>query len=237
MADTRSSSDVFTSILKVLERIEEKLEGQERRLNAFDDLTKASRSARDADSSTETDPTDLANINRSSSPKPSIADSVVWPASEKLEVPYNDVGFSHQISGQNDDIKNMLEAYLGDCWKLPDDKRLPLNLASRAVDWRSASWDPKVAMSSARKDAVKKGLSRLRQFDIDHRAHAGNDFFIIDCNPKNISRLYRLGEKALGSELRVSLGEPSNQQWSRLMYEIDNAIRDSSDHCIAYTRA
>ena len=237
MADARSSSDVFTSILKVLERIEERLEGQERRLNAFDNLTKPSRSARDADSSTEIDLTDLPNIDRSSSPKPSIADSVVWPASEKLEVPYNDVDSNHQMSGQNDDIKNMLEAYLGDCWKLPDDKRLPLHLANRAVDWTSATWDPKVAMSSARKDAVKRGLSHLRQFAIDHRVHPGNDFFIIDCNRKNISRLYRLGEKALGSELRVSLGELSHHQWSRIMYEIGNMIGDSSDHCIAYTKA
>lgn len=220
MADARPPSDVFGSILKVLERIEERLEGQEHRLNAFERLTKPSRSTRDTDSTGEVDLTDLVPIDRSSSPKPSIADSVVWPAGEKLEIPYSDVGFGCQFASQNEDLKNTLEATLGDCWKLPDDKRLPLNLASPSADGTSISWDSKVAMSSVAKDAVKKRLDRLRQFDNDHRAHTGNDFFIIDYNPKNNSRLYRLGEKALGSELRVSPGEASHQQWSRLMYEM-----------------
>ena len=221
MADTRPPSDVFGSILRVLERIEERLEGQEHRLNAFERLTKPSRSTRDTDSTSEVDLTDILQIDRSSSPIPSTADSSVWPVGEKLEVPYSDVGFDCQTPSQNGDLQNMLESYLGDCWKLPDDKRLPLNLANRVVDWTSGS---KVATSSVRREGVKKGLSRLRQFDMDHRAHAGNDFFIIDYNPKNTSRLYRLGEKALGSELRVSPGEASHQQWSRLMYEMRNVF-------------
>lgn len=217
MADVRPPSDVFGSILRVLERIEEKLEGQEHRLNAFERLRRPSRSAGDTDSTGEVNLSDVVPIDRSASPKPSIADSVVWPAGEKLETPYSDVGFGCQFASQNADLKNMLEETLGDCWKLPDDKRLTLNLANRIVDGTGFSWDVKIAMSSVRKDAVKKRLNRLRQFDLDHRAHAGNDFFIIDYNPKNISRLYRLGEKALGSELRISPGEASHQQWSRLI--------------------
>lgn len=143
MAETRPVDDVFTSILRVLERIEERLEGQERRLSAFETLSKPSRSLRETDSSSEVDLTDLHNDRRYPSPKPSIADSVVWQASEKAEVLYSDGGFSSQDPGQIEDLKHLLGYYLGDCWKLPDDKRLRLNLANRAVDWTSASWIPK----------------------------------------------------------------------------------------------
>ena len=220
MADTAPTSDIFTSILKVLERIEEKLDGQEQRFNTFENLTKRSRSPGNTGNTSEVDLTEIPDLNEFPSPKPSLADWAVWQTSEKTQVPYSDVGFSSQEPGQNEEFKRLLETYLGDCWKLPDDKRLPLNLANRAVDWTSASWDPKVAMSWIRKEAVVKGLERLRRFDIDLRALPGNDFFIIDYCPKNNSRLYRIGEKAVGSELRVSLGEPSHHQWSRLMYAV-----------------
>ena len=61
------------------------------------------------------------------------------------------------------------------------------------------------------------GLERLRHFDADLRARPGNDFMIIDYNARGNCRLYRVGEQAAGSELKVSLGEPSHHQWSRLM--------------------
>lgn len=218
MADLPPTGDVFTSMLRCLERIEEKLEGQEQRLSNFENLTRPPRSTRNADMTSELDLTETPELNGFPSPKASIADSAVYRMNEKTEVPYSDIGFSSQEPGQNEEFKRLLETYLGDCWKLPDDKRLSLNLVNRAVDWTHACWDPKIVMSSIRKDAVKKGLERLRRFDHDLRAQPGNDFFIIDYCPKNTSRLYRLGEKAVGTEPRVSLSRPSHHQWSRLMY-------------------
>ena len=220
MADLAPTADVFTSILKVLERIEEKLDSQEQRLSNFDIVTKRSHSIKDADEISEADLSEVYQINGLPSPKPSTADSAVWQANEKQDVLYSDARFTSQGPGQKEEFRRSLEAYLGDCWKLPDDKRLSLNLVKLASDWAHASRDPWSAMSSIRKGIVEKTLERLKQFDLEHRARPGNDFFIIDYCPKSTSRLYRIGEKAVGSELRVSLGEPSHHQWSRLMYAI-----------------
>jgi len=218
MPDSAPMSDVFTSILRVLERIEDKLDGQEQRLDKFEDTARGSRSARAGDPISEVDLADLPELNEYASPETSIADFAIGHPNEKADVPYSDVDFTFQETGQNEELKKLLESYLGDCWKLPDDTRLPLNLVNRAVDWTHAARDPQIVMSSMRKDSFRKGLERLKGFDIDHRSQLGNDFFIIDYCPKNTSRLYRIGEKAVGSELRVSLGEPSHHQWSRLMY-------------------
>ena len=220
MADLAPTADVFTSILKVLERIEEKLDSQEQRLSNFDIVTKRSRSTRNVDEISEANLTEEDQINGFPSPKLSVADSAVWQANEKQDVPYSDARFLSRGPGQNEEYRRSLEAYLGDCWKLPDDKRLSLNLVTLVSDWAHAVRDPKIAMSSIRKDVVRKTLERLKQFDLEHRARPGNDFFIIDYCPKSTSRLYRIGEKAVGSELRVSLGEPSHHQWSRLMYAV-----------------
>jgi len=218
MPDSAPMSDVFTSILRVLERIEGKLDGQEQRSNTLENLARGPRSARAVDPISEVDLADLPELNGSASPEASIASFTIGHLNEKAEVPYSDLGFAFQEKGQNEELKKLLESYLGDCWKLPDDKRLPLNLVNRAVDWTHAAREPQFVMSSIRKDAIKRGLERLKNFDIDLRSQLGNDFFIIDYCPKNTSRLYRLGEKAVGSELKVSLGEPSHHQWSRLMY-------------------
>jgi hypothetical protein len=218
MPDSAPRSDVFTSILRVLERIEEKLDGQEQGPNTFENIARGPRSAEAIDPISEVDLADLPELNGFASPENSIPDIAIGQPHEKAEVPYSDMGSTFQETDQNEELKELLVSYLGDCWKLPDDKRLPLNLVNRAVDWTHAARDPQLVTSSIRKDAIKRGLERLKGFDIDLRSQLGNDFFIIDYSPKNSSRLYRLGEKAVGSELRVSLGKPSHHQWSRLMY-------------------
>jgi len=224
MPDSAPMSDVFTSILRVLERIEEKLEGQEQHLNSSEYTSRGPRSARAVDPISEVDLADLPELNEVASPETSIVNFAIGHPNEKADVPYSDVDFIFQETGQHEELKNLLESHLGDCWKLPDDKRLPLNLVNRAVDWTHAARDPQLGMSSMRKDSFRKGLKRLKGFDIDHRSQLGNDFFIIDYSPKNTSRLYRIGEKAVGSELRVSLGEPSHHQWSRLMYIMSRSL-------------
>lgn len=218
MLDSAPTSDVFTSILRVLERIEDKLDGQDQRLDKFEDTVRAPRSARVGGPISEVHLADLPDLNEFASPATSIADFAVGHLNEKAGVPYSDVDLTFQEAGQNEQLKKLLESYLGDCWKLPDDKRLPLNLTNRAGHGAHAAQDPQFGLSGIRKEAFTKGLERLKGFDNDLRSQPGNDFFIIDYSPTNTSRLYRIGEKAVGSELRVSLGEPSHHQWSRLMY-------------------
>ena len=145
---------------------------------------------------------------------------------ERCKVPYSDLGFSNHEPDHGDEFKSLLEAYIGDCWKLPDDKRLPLNFANRLIDWTHATWDPKSTVSAAKQAKIVQDLERLRRFDTDLRAQPGNDFCIIDYNAKGDCRLYRVGEKAAGSELKVSLGEPSHHQWSRLMYVLPPFLTD-----------
>lgn len=237
MPESMHTNDVFTSLLRVLERIEEKLDGQEQRLNINESLARGARSARGADTIGEVNHAELPEYNGSPSPENSIADFAIGHPDEK--VPYSAVGFTFQETLQTEELKKLLESYLGDCWKLPDDERLPLNLVNRAVDWTHAARDPYIVMSSIRKDIFRKGLERLKGFDVDHRSQLGNDFFVIDYSPKNTSRLYRIGEKAVGSELRVSLGEkPSHQQWSRLMYTMSSYPQwPCVDQCIVCIRA
>lgn len=218
MPDSAPMSDVFTSILRVLERIEYKLDGQEQRLDKFEDTAGAPRSARVGDPISEVDLADLPDLNEFASPPTSIADFAVGHLNEKAGVPYSDVDLTFQETAQSEQLKKLSESYLGDCWKLPDDNRLPLNLINRAGHWTHAAQDPQFGLSWIRKEAFTKALERLKGFDNDLRSQPGNDFFIIDYSPTNTSRLYRIGEKAVGSELRVSLGEPSHHQWSRLMY-------------------
>lgn len=218
MDDARPTAEVFISILKVLQRIEEKLDGQERRVGNFENERKQSNIVRNSDECSVSDAGEATGLKvYPPSSASSILGSVHLQASEKTEVPYSDVGFSTQEPGQSEAFKKLLETYLGDCWKLPDDKRLPLNLINRTVDWTNPAWDPKIVLSTIWKDKVREGLERLRRFDIDLRAQPGNDFFIIDYCAKGTSRLYRIGDKAVGSELKVSLGEPIHQQFSRLV--------------------
>lgn len=232
-------SDVLTSILRVLERIEDKLDGQEQSLDKFKNTATGPRSARAGDPISEVDLADLPQLNELASPETPITDFATGHPNEKADVPYSNVDFTFQETGQNKQLKKLLQSYLGDCWKLPDDKRLPLNLVNRAVDWTHAARDPYIVMSSIRQNSFRKGLERLKGFDVDHRSQLGNDFFVIDYSPKNTSRLYRIGEEAVGTELRVSLGEkPSHHQWSRLMYMMSGCPKwPCVDQCIVCIRA
>ena len=214
MADPPPAANLLSAILNVLERIEQKLDRQEQRLNAIDDAPRTPQSSAFTDPGSEIDLTDLTEVNEREDPRS------IWQSQgpEKLEVPYSDLGFSCHEPNNNDGFRRLLETYIGDCWKLPDDKRLPLNFSNRFIDWTNVAWSPRSTASATQQAAIEAGLERLHRFDADLRAQPGNDFMIIDYDARGNCRLYRVGEQAAGSELKVSLGEPSHHQWSRLMY-------------------
>ena len=212
MTEPAPAAEVLSAILKVLERIEERLDGQEQRFNAVNDASRSTQSNTIMSQASEVDLTDLTDVNEHGEDPQgrSLQDSVLWHGPEKPEVPYSDLGFSCHEPNHNDGFRRLLETYIGDCWKLPEDNRL--------IDWTHAAWSPKSTASATRQAAVVQDLERLRRFDIDLRAQPGNDFMIIDYNSIGNCRLYRVGDKAAGSELKGALGEPSHHQWSRLMY-------------------
>ena len=106
-------------------------------------------------------------------PSLSSCEAVDWRRPAKPEVLYSDLGFSRHEPDHNFTFKRLLETYIGDCWKLPDDKRLPLNFSNRRIDWTHDAWDPKSTISASQQKAVVQGLEQLRRFDKDLRAHPG----------------------------------------------------------------
>ena len=66
----------------------------------------------------------------------------------------------------------------------------------------------------------ERDLEFLCQFDLDLRAYPGNDFLVVDFDAVDATRLYRLGEKAFGSELQVEAQGSKSAPWSRLMYVV-----------------
>ena len=229
MTESAPPAHLLSAILSVLERIEERLDAQEQRLNAANASSKPSQSIRCRSPSSEVDLTELAEVDiHVETPRgahveypPSLApgESAVWHKSEDQEVPYSDLGFSyHEHSNNDDSFRGLLEAYVGDCWKLPGDKRLPLHFGNGLIDWTQAPRSLQTTIPATNRAILIRDLERLQQFDKDLRARPGNDFLIIDYDSRTNCRLYRIGNKAVGSEPKVSLGEPSHHQWSRLMY-------------------
>lgn len=220
MAEPVLAADVLSAILKVLERIEERLDKQEQRFDVVSDAPHRPRQSTILSSASEVDLAELAEADEEPAYPPSISSREAdgWRRLEKPEVLYSDLGFSRHEPDHNKSFETLLETYIGDCWKLPEDKRLPLNFSNRLIDWTHDAWDPISTVSASQRESVVQGLEQLRRFDTDLRAHPGNDFFIIDYDSRSSCRLYRVGDKAVGPELKVSLREPSHHQWSRLMY-------------------
>lgn len=75
----------------------------------------------------------------------------------------------------------MLQRYLGDYWKFPNDNRL----------------------TTSKPNLKSQSLETLRRFDSQMRIEKGGDFVIIDYDSMNNTRIYRIGEAAVGTDLLV----------------------------------
>ncbi|KAI4201119.1 MAG: hypothetical protein LQ350_003433 [Teloschistes chrysophthalmus] len=100
--------------------------------------------------------------------------------------------------------------YLGHCALIPDDGRLPLNFH------RNPNLAPGMV---GYVDALTRArmLEALRTFDTEHRTQPDNDFCIVDFDTYNNSRIYRVGEDAMGNELMVTTESTYDAPWSRLI--------------------
>ena len=229
MSDGGDTAQALQSILSVLKSIEKKLDVHEKRLNtvqgvpgplahgtAIEDPTSTGIKEDTAGEDSQTLGTSSSSLGSPGSPgSPVDSDDASEPPITKISYIGND---SHaQELANNLSLRKTLEAHLGDCWELPDDRRLPLNFFNRPKDWTNNTWAPHYNYPFNLTKVTRNALDHLVGFDKELRSLPGNDFLIIDYDAAHNSRLYRIGEPAIGYDLKVDPRYPSHQQWSRLM--------------------
>ena len=234
MTEHQGSSEVFADILRVLERIEEKLGNQDRRLTKLED-----RNEPNGNGSMQESP----RTERALNPPPSTqhyplpahphadADEIkrrtTWEASTlggdsdqenaKRKLPYGNWSIQDHANRYVDPKgRLLLQQYLGDCWKIPEDHRFPLAFSRHAILRTGTAWVHHAATAPSFSLSGEKHLQAMRAFDRGLKSHGGNDFLVVDYDPSNNARLYRVGEDAIGDELSVETGY-EDAPWSRLM--------------------
>ena len=239
MTDTSSAraNDVFENILKVLERIEARLEGHEERFRSLEDVEKTRNVAQEKeehDGKTKSHPD---SVLLSSTPavekKQEMADDKAavkipyegWSIDQFIRVipqeVYNEWGTSHTHLDRFYTLTTLspeLERRLGSCWNVPDDGRLPLKFfKSNLLKMNMSGGGPTFESFSRVKTRMERELMDLCNFDDALRKHSGNDFAIVDFDSSNNTRMYRIGQHATGPELMVDPRDSQHAPWSRLM--------------------
>ena len=229
MMEPVRSSDVLSSILDVLQRIESKLEGHEERFKSLEYHTPISNGRRKADgldgnvdTPSGTSRTAEMFYNSADTLQPSrkgtpTSDDSSGDTSTALKVPYSQWSINQLDRFFNLSLSNLLEARLGDCWKMPDDNRLPLKFFKTNILKSNSPFGVPIDSFPTSRQPVERDLEFLCQFDDELRAHPGNDFMVVDFDATDDTRLYRLGEQAFGSELQVEAQGSNTAPWSRLM--------------------
>lgn len=230
----------LVDILRVLERIDERLQKQDKRFEHLENLATARNEAgntqRPGNTSTlmpdeQSRGEDLNHthsrrehdghvLKRSPSGNLLTLDISSGHDSMVPKVPYGEWSINQAQGNFDEDFMKMLEKHLGDYCLVPKDNRLPLELC-KSVGIRNY-WELHVTTSSTIRPTGQR-LDKLRHFDAQLRKRQGNDFLVVDFDSTNSTRLYRIGEKAIGSELMVDPGHVSYAPWSRLMYSSFNA--------------
>ena len=223
------SSDVFYDILNVLQRIESKLEGHEERVKSLEYRIQTCKGARKADGldggvDTESETSRAAEVLYTSidEPRPSrkgVPTSGDLPdnTSTAVKIPYSQWSINQLDRFFSLSLSKLLEARLGDCWEMPDDNRLPLKFFKSNVLKSNSPYGAPINSFPSSRQPFERDLESLCQFDLDLRAHSGNDFLVVDFDAADDTRLYRIGNKALGSELQVEAQGSKSAPWSRLM--------------------
>ena len=229
MTDLVRSTDVLCDILNVLERIESKLEGHEERFKSLEYHAHINRGGRNtegldggADTKSETSRAaetlyTSANNSRPSRKGTPTSDHPPEDTSTALKIPYSQWGINQLDRFFNLSLSKLLETRLGDCWTMPDDDRLPLRFFKGNILNNNTPFGVAVDSYPTIRQPVERDLEFLCHFDNDLRAHPGNDFLVVDFDAADETRLYRLGDKAYGSELHVDAQGSKSAPWSRLM--------------------
>lgn len=109
-----------------------------------------------------------------------------------------------------------IQEYLGDWWAIPDDHRIRLTFSNHA--YHKAHEPTNNLLSHPPMAYYSVGsLKAARHFDSNLRARPGNDFSVIDFDELNNTRIYRLGQKAVGNPLMIESGSGQDAPWSRLI--------------------
>ena len=182
------------SILRVLERVEERLEKLDKRFEHTQTLYTLNP-AEKRDHSQCHPEHDERISSRDNSKETSKRQPSIRQHSVATRVRYSDWNENSHGLQYNAEDQAMLQRYLGDFWKIPNDNRLPAP-------------NPNLGLQS---------LDILRRFDTQLRSEKGNDFVVIDYDSMNNTRIYRIGESAIGSDLMVDPTQLDNAPWSRLM--------------------
>lgn len=229
MTEPVRSSDVLHDILNVLKRIESSLEAHEERFKSLEYHTQICNGRRTAiglDGSTsalrETSRSEDVLYTSGEDTRPSrkgtpTNDDSSRDASTALRVPYSQWSINQLDRFFNLSLSKLLEARLGDCWRMPDDDRLPLKFFKSNVLKSNGPFGVPVDSFPTIRQPFERDLEFLCHFDNKLRAHPGNDFMVVDFDSADETRLYRLGEKAFGSELQVEAQGPKSAPWSRLI--------------------
>ena len=229
MTEPTPSSDILNDILNVLQRIESKLEGHEKRFKSLEYHTQSSNGG------TKSDAPDASAGTRSATPR---ATDTIYTSTDSsrpsrkgtptsnhssedtrtaLKIPYSQWSINQLDRFFNLTLSRLLEDRLGDCWNMPDDNRLPLKFFKSNILKSNSPFGVSGNTNSTSRPSVERDLESLCQFDDELRAHPGNDFIVVDFDAADVFRLYRLGAKAFGSELQVEAQGSKSAPWSRLM--------------------
>lgn len=194
MADPQLLGELLVSILRVLERVEERIGKLDKHFEQTQTLYTL-------------DPTEIRGpshsylehdegiLSRESSKEASTSQPSTMQHSIATKVRYSDWSENSRGLQFEAEVEAMLQRYLGGYWKIPNDNRLPV-------------FKPNLKIQS---------LDILRRFDTQLRIEKGNDFVVIDYDSMNNTRIYRIGEAVIGSDLMVNPTQLDNAPWSRLM--------------------
>ncbi|KAL9130563.1 MAG: hypothetical protein Q9217_001276 [Psora testacea] len=132
--------------------------------------------------------------------------------------PHIDIGGHSSLEGFFDlRLSNAIEGRLGDCWNMPDDNRIALKFFKVNILKSSIPGGTRVGSLYRAKQHFERHLDFLCDFDKELRKQRGNDFVVLDFDAFNSTRIYRLGEKAIGPELMVDFKEQPDGPWSRII--------------------
>ena len=225
MTDDRGSHKILSSILQVLQQIEKKLDGYEERLLRLESAEEEGQWA--PEHGNENDglvvPVQDESIPEDGKSKPKIH-YTEWDTNHFIESMSHDVYNEWDAAGTNLDeffdlkLSNTTQKLLGDCWSMPDDDRLPLKFVKVNILRFRIQWGAHTSKVFTTKKHLERELDRLCQFDQELRSQKGNDFVVVDFDAFNSSRIYRLGQPAIGPDLLVDLKDTQEAPWSRIMY-------------------
>lgn len=236
MEQQQQSQDILQAILTVLQSIEHKLEGYEDRLDILersqevggdtlnDEITV--NSLTDADHEPQRNDDDaVLHDNPGTTTASTLLKTIYsdWHTNRLIEsMPqlfHNEWDTTRTPHDEFIDfhLSQNLEQRLGDCWNMPDDERLPLKFFKANILQTNFFYGATASTLLKGRQPFERELNLLCTFDQDHKSHPGNDFVVVDFDAYNSSRVYRLGESAVGPEPLVDVQEAQDAPWTRIV--------------------